>query len=84
MVIFECPKRSGQLSVFASAFPIATGLLFAGYPAGSGREGGDTGHLPEARPQSKAGHISFRLVASGRAGKKGALDVSFNSYKSSC
>jgi hypothetical protein len=77
-------ERSFQrLVLFTPAFFIATGLLFAGYRAGNGRYGGDAGHLPDAEPQSKVDQISFRLVASGRAGKKGALNVSFNSYMSS-
>lgn len=79
-----CGGRSFHRSLFfASAFLVVTGVVFAGYRAKSGRERGNTGHSPDAEPQSKAGHISFRLMASGRAGKKGALEVSFNSYKSS-
>jgi hypothetical protein len=68
--------------VLAPVFLVATGILFGDYRGASVREADKRVSLRDAEQQSKAGHISFQLVASGRAGKKGALNVSFNSYKS--
>src|SRR5258708_5361706 len=70
------------LLMLAPVLLVATGVLVGGYRGGSGGEVNERVSLRDAEQQSKAGHISFQLVASGRAKKKGALYVSFNSYKS--
>ncbi len=74
--------RSHGLLALVPVFFVATGLLFAGHEGRKDQEPDTAARSPEATPQTKSGTIPFQLVASGRGIKKGALNVSFNHYKS--
>ncbi len=70
------------LFVLAPVLLVVAGAVLGSYRGGSGREVNRRVYMGDPEQQSKAGHIKFQLVASGRAVKKGARFVSFNTYKS--
>jgi hypothetical protein len=70
------------LLVFAPVLLVATGMLCGGDRIESRRVFDKNASLSDSGQQSKDGRISFQLLSSGRAAKKGALNVSFNTYQS--